>query len=251
MRDKYIKPTAIAKSDKRLESFLALNGHAELTETYRTRAMAIANDAGCANCRGTEALRSCVNAYRELRRAVSQLTGTEQETLRGFLDGKYGAELAALEGLLINDYRVKLDAKFGEALFSQDALTQGIQREGTLVKAMNSSWYPVLKALLVKKNGQPMLKGVLSRGTGLAITKQSAHAHAVVSRASISIAIRFGFMEMAACLHPAHIAGCGRSLRCCARRSVSLIRPPRCIRSSRTRSRGCATCGRRSTPRAW
>ncbi|MBJ6761232.1 hypothetical protein JGU66_10695 [Myxococcaceae bacterium JPH2] len=147
-----------------------------LLEHYQEAAEAISKQFGCANCRGTESLRSCLEAYRVLKQVnVQDVPGWTlfQQNHGGTLDG--------LTPLLQNTYGAKFSDEFGKT-FSQKTLKEGIFHNKQPVNALGSKWYGDLKVLLVSKSGQPPLRKHLPKGVGVAITQASAKAHAVVAR---------------------------------------------------------------------
>jgi hypothetical protein len=203
-----------------LGRFLASLQFASLTKTYQGYAEAIAKTFGCANCRGTETLRSCIGAYRQIQAKAGTLNTSQSRAWTDFLN-KHGATLTKLEALLVNTHHVDFGAEFGGA-FSQEILKKGVLLDGKPVNAFDSAWYGAFKILLVAKNNSPPLKGVLSKGTGLALTKQSAHAHAVVARASIAVGVRLGFLEYAAYLASGAKSQV-RPIRAVARQALTLV----------------------------
>ncbi|MBU8899075.1 J domain-containing protein [Corallococcus sp. M34] len=183
-----------AYDSSRLGRYFASMKYAALLKTYRDEAHKISHQFGCANCRGTESLRSCLAAYRELKQQnIQGISGWTQFQLT------HGGTLDGLVTLLQDTYGAKFSDEFGKT-FSQKALQDGILSNKQPVNALTSKWYSDLKVLLVAKSGQPPLRKFLPKGVGVAITKASAKAHAVVARASIAVGIRFGFMEYAAYL---------------------------------------------------
>ncbi|RKH11606.1 hypothetical protein D7X74_25140 [Corallococcus sp. CA047B] len=221
----YSKDTPFTST--RLSRFLDRSGIKQMREHHQHIAEGMSGSFGCANCRGIEALRSCLRAYSALKDydavanprnlGIGALT-----SLQSFLRD-HGPRLEELRGILV-DLNVPYDGKFGQ-VYDFKAYKNGLRDGRNPINPIGERWYGAMKTLFVARNGPGPLNAILDTGVGQSVTKPSAHAHAVIARASLEIGIRFGFCEF---LTFASFPGSTkqvRTLKSVAAQAVTLVDP--------------------------
>jgi hypothetical protein len=160
-------------SYKKTSLALALGqlGPTPLRETYQARAKATSAAQGCANCRGIETLKSCLAA-----RGALSLQGVPVDDSLIPLMLRYCANLAGRD--------------FGECpeAYYRSGLMSGTGGTDAPMNPFSQPWYPALR-----QNRQRLTGG--GGGLYLAVTKQSANAHSVISRKTLEIGFRYGLCE--------------------------------------------------------
>ncbi|RYZ41655.1 MAG: hypothetical protein EOO71_11075 [Myxococcaceae bacterium] len=221
----YSKDTPFAST--RLSRFLDFSGIKTMREHHQHIAEGMSGSFGCANCRGIEALRSCLRAYSALK-DYDQVANPRNlgmgalTSLQSFLRD-HGPRLEALRGILV-DLNVPYDGKFGE-VYDFKAYKHGLRDGRTPLNPIGERWYGVMKTLFVARNGPGPLNAILDTGVGQSVTKPSAHAHAVIARASLEIGIRFGFCEFMTFASFSDSTKQVRTLRSVAAQAVTIVDP--------------------------
>ncbi|MGK3996762.1 hypothetical protein [Sorangium sp. So ce1024] len=176
----YITPSAAMKSlryeDSSVAAVIGEMGHTSLLEEYEHKASDNTEKFGCANCLGIEALKSCVALWDAFQSAGLVLT----------LNGDMAANLNALR----QAYGTIFGRGFGEC--GNDAFyARGLRLNDRPYNPLSSTLYSVLR----QNQGQINARQLPNKERFKSVTKQSAHAHAVISRKSLEIGVRYGLCE--------------------------------------------------------
>lgn len=160
-------------SDSALLRVLELMDHLTLLDARHHIADTNTASFGCANCLGLETFKSCL----EMQQAAAGAALPEGPQCLLHADFvRLAAAYAALPGVAFG--------QGGNALFYQT----GLRDLGLPKNPISTPWYGVLRGIAAP--------GALPNpGRFKAVTKQSAHAHAVLSRKTLEIGFRYGTSE--------------------------------------------------------
>ncbi|WP_437782005.1 hypothetical protein [Sorangium sp. So ce1097] len=176
----YITPAAAMKSirydDSSVAAVLGEMGHTSLLNEYEHKASENTEKFGCANCLGIEALKSCVALWDAFGTAGLALA------LNHDMTANLDALRLAYSGIFAKDFGACGDDEF---------YARGLRLNSSPYNPLSSSLYTVLR----QNKGQIDALRLPNKERFKSVTKQSAHAHAVISRKSLEVGVRYGLCE--------------------------------------------------------